>query len=69
MCVDYKALNKVTMKNKYLVPLIQDLFDRFIRATYFTKLDLRLGYSQVHIAKGGEPKTTYVIRYGSFEFL
>jgi len=69
MCVDYRALNKVTMKNKYLVPLIQDLFDRLCKATQFTKLDLRSGYRQVRIAEGDEPKTTCVIRYGSYEFL
>ena len=44
ICVDYKALNKVTIKNKYLIPLITDLFHRLARATYFTKLDLRVGY-------------------------
>ena len=44
MCVDYRALNKVTVKNKYPVPLIQDLFDRLSKAVYFTKLDLRSGY-------------------------
>ena len=69
MCVDYRALNKVTVKNKYPVPLIQDLFDKLCKATYFTKLDLRLGYWQVRIAKGDEPKTTCVTRYGSYEFL
>ena len=69
MCVDYKALNKVTVKNKYPVPLIQDLFDKLCKATYFTKLDLRLGYWQVRIAEGDEPKTTCVTRYGSYEFL
>jgi hypothetical protein len=69
MCVDYRALNKITVKNKYLVPLIQDLFDRLSRAAYFSKLDLRSGYWQVRIAEGDEPKTTCVTRYGSFEFL
>jgi hypothetical protein len=69
MCVDYRALNKITVKNKYLVPLIQDLFNRLSRATYFTKLDLRSGYWQVHIVEEDEPKTTCVTQYGSFEFL
>ncbi|KAJ8763148.1 hypothetical protein K2173_025533 [Erythroxylum novogranatense] len=47
MCIDYQALNKVTIKNKYPVPLIQDLMDRLLRAEVFTKLDLRSGYWQV----------------------
>ena len=69
MCIDYRALNKVTIKNKYPIPLIADLFDQLGRARYFTKLDLRLGYYQVRIAEGDEPKTTCVTRYGSYEFL
>ena len=44
MCVDYRALNKVTIKNKYPIPLAAKLFDRLSKASYFTKLDLRLGY-------------------------
>lgn len=69
MCVDYRALNKVTIKNKYPVPLVEDLFDRLSKATYFTKLDLRSGYWQVRIAAGDEGKTTCVTRYGLYEFL
>ena len=69
MCIDYRALNKVTVKNKYPIPLIADLFDQLGRARYFTKLDLRSGYYQVRIAEGDEPKTTCVTRYGSYEFL
>ena len=69
MCVDYRALNKVTIKNKYLIPLAAELFDRLSKASYFTKLDLRLGYWQVRIAAGDEEKTTCVTRYGSYEFL
>ena len=64
-----RELNKVTVKNKYLIPLIADLFDQLGRAKFFTKLDLRSGYYQVRIAKGDEPKTTCVTRYGSYEFL
>ena len=69
MCIDYQALNKVTVKNKYPIPLITDLFDQLGRARYFTKLDLRLGYYQVRIVERDEPKTTCVTRYDSFEFL
>uniref|UniRef100_A0A803QPS3 Reverse transcriptase domain-containing protein n=1 Tax=Cannabis sativa TaxID=3483 RepID=A0A803QPS3_CANSA len=69
MCVDYCALNKVTVKNKYPVPNVADLFDRLTKASYFTKLDLRSGYWQVRIAVGDESKTTCVTRYGSFEIL
>jgi hypothetical protein len=69
MCVDYRALNKVTIKNKYHVPLIQDLMDRLCGASIFTKLDLRSGYWQVRVADGDEHKTTCVTRYGSYEFL
>ncbi|WKA00059.1 hypothetical protein VitviT2T_018451 [Vitis vinifera] len=69
MCIDYRALNKVTVKNKYPIPLIVDLFNQLGRARYFTKLDLRSGYYQVRIAEEDEPKTTCVTRYGSYEFL
>ena len=69
ICVDYRALNKVTIKNKYPIPLAAELFDKLSKATYFTKLDLRLGYWQVWIATRDEGKTTYVTRYDSYEFL
>ena len=67
--MDYRALNKVTMKNKYPIPNVVDLFDRLSKTAYFTKLDLRSGYWQVRIADGDESKTTCVTRYGSYEFL
>ncbi|XP_057755441.1 uncharacterized protein LOC130974589 [Arachis stenosperma] len=69
LCIDYRALNKVTIKNKYPIPLIADLFDQLGRAKWFSKLDLRSGYHQVRIADGDEPKTTCVTRYGSYEWL
>jgi hypothetical protein len=69
MCVDYRALNKVTVKNKYPIPNASDLFDRLSQASHFTKLDLRSGYWQVRIAEGDEAKTACVTRYGSYEFL
>lgn len=69
MCIDYRALNKLTVKNKYSIPLIVDLFDQLGGARCLTKLDLRSGYYQVRIADGDESKTAYVMRYGSYEFL
>lgn len=69
LCIDYRALNKVTIKNKYPIPLIADLFDQLGGAKFFSKLDLRPGYYQVRIAEGDEAKTTCVTRYGAFEFL
>lgn len=69
MCIDYRALNKITIKNKYLIPLIADLVDQLDKARYITKLDLQFGYYKVRIAKGDEPKTACVTRYESFKFL
>ena len=69
MCVDNRAFNKVTIKNKYPIPLAAELFDRLSKASYFTKLDLRSGYWQVRIVVGDEGKTTCITRYGSYEFL
>ncbi|KAL0307331.1 UNVERIFIED_CONTAM: RNA-directed DNA polymerase [Sesamum radiatum] len=69
MCVDYHALNKVSIKNKYPIPNAIDLFDKLTKSKYYTKIGLRSGYWQVGVARGDEPKTTCVMRYGSFEFL
>ncbi|KAL0445653.1 UNVERIFIED_CONTAM: RNA-directed DNA polymerase [Sesamum latifolium] len=69
MCCDYRALNKITVKNKYPIPLVADCFDRLSQAKYFTKIDLRSGYWQVRIKEGDEAKTKVVTRYGAFEFL
>ncbi|KAL2252569.1 UNVERIFIED_CONTAM: RNA-directed DNA polymerase [Sesamum indicum] len=69
LCCDYRALNKITVKNKYPIPLVADCFDRLSGANYFTKIDLRSGYWQVRIKEGDEAKTTVVTRYGAFEFL
>ncbi|KAL9271065.1 RNA-directed DNA polymerase-like protein [Drosera capensis] len=57
------------VKNKYPIPLIADLFDQLGDARWFSKLELRSSYWQVRIAKGDEPKTTCVTRYGSYKFL
>ena len=69
LCIDYHALNKITVRNRYPLPIINDLFDRLHGAKYFSKLDLRSGYYQVRIVEGDEPKTTCVMRYKAFEFL
>ncbi|KAL9254959.1 RNA-directed DNA polymerase-like protein, partial [Drosera capensis] len=69
LCIDYRVLNKVTVKNKYPIPLILNLFDQLGRTRYFTKLDLRSGYHQIRIIEGDEAKSACVIRNGSFEFL
>lgn len=69
MCLGYRALNKQTIKNLYPLSLATDYFDKMGKAKVFSKLDLRKGYYQARIAKGDEPKTTCVTRYGNFEFL
>jgi hypothetical protein len=69
MCVDYRALNKATVKNRYLLPRINDLFDRLSGAKVFSRIDLRSGYYQIRIKEGDEEKTACRTRYGSYEFL
>ncbi len=69
MCVDYRALNKAMVKNRYPLPRIDDLFDRFSRAKVFSRIDLRSGYYQIRIAEGDKEKIACRTRYGSYEFL
>jgi hypothetical protein len=68
MCIDYWSLNEVTIKNKYPLPRIDDLFDQLQGAKYFSKIDLRLGYHQLRIKEADVQKTTFVTRYGQYEF-
>ena len=68
MCIDYRSLNEVTIKNKYHLPRIDDLFDQLKDAKYFSKIDLRSGYYQLKIQLNDLPKTVFVTCYGQYEF-
>jgi hypothetical protein len=68
MCVDYRGLNKVTIKNRYPLPLISRLFDQLDQTKIYTKLDLHGAYNLVRIKEGDEWKTAFRIRYGHFEY-
>ena len=69
MCIDYRQINKVTVKNKYPLPRIEDLFDQLKGAGVFSKIDLRSGYYQLRVKEGDVPKTVFRTRYGHYEFL
>jgi hypothetical protein len=68
MCVDYRSLNEVTIKNKYPLPGIEDLFDQMKGASIFSKIDLRSGYHQLKIRESDIPKTAFRTQYGLFEY-
>ena len=69
MVVDYRALNEVTIKNKYPMPMINDLFDQLQGAKVFSKIDLRSGYHQLKIREKDIPKTVFTMRYGLYEYM
>ena len=69
LCIDYKQLNKVNVKNKCPLSKIDNLFDQLHRAEYFSKIDLQSGYHQLRIKKEDTLKTAFRTRYGHYEFL
>jgi hypothetical protein len=69
MCMDYRPLNEVTIKNKYPLPQIDILFDQLNGARVFSKIDLKLGYHHIRIRLEDIPKTAFTTRYGLFEYL
>ena len=69
MCVDYSPLNKITVKNRYPLPRIDDLLDQFKNFVYFTKLDLRSGYNQIRVVEQDAWKYSFKTKHGLFEWL
>ncbi|SPC67975.1 uncharacterized protein UHOD_12199 [Ustilago sp. UG-2017b] len=68
LCVDYRGLNRITIRNRYLLPLIDKLLDRLCEARFFTRIDLRGTYNLLRIAKGDEWKMAFRTRYGLFQY-
>jgi hypothetical protein len=68
LCIDYQELNRITIKNKYPLPRIEDLFDQLKEAKVFSKIDLRSGYHQLKIKEKDVQKTAIRTRYGHYEF-
>ncbi|GJY65902.1 putative nucleotidyltransferase, ribonuclease H [Tanacetum coccineum] len=69
ICIDYRELNKLTIKNRYSLPKIDDLFDQLQGSQYFSKIDLRSGYHQMRVHEDDIPKIAFRTRYGHFEFI
>ena len=68
LCIDYRQLNRVRIKNRYPLPRIDDLFDQLRGARVYSKIDLRTGYHQLRVREADIPKTVFRTRYGQFDF-
>jgi hypothetical protein len=69
LCVDYRGLNRVSVKNRYPLPLISEILDRITGAQYFSKIDVKDAYYRIRIKEGDEWKTAFRTRYGHYEYL
>ncbi|MCO5573344.1 hypothetical protein L7F22_027113 [Adiantum nelumboides] len=69
MCVDYRALNRITIKNRFLVPQVEDLIDKLQGSTYFSRIDLKSGYHQISIVDEDIVKTAFRTKFGLYEYL
>ena len=69
LCINYRQLNKAAIRNQYLLPIIDDLFDQMKGATIFLKIDLRSRYHQLRIREEDVPNTVFKTQYGHFEFV
>nr|GFB58106.1 reverse transcriptase domain-containing protein [Tanacetum cinerariifolium] len=69
MCIDYRELNKLTIKNRYPLPRIDDLFDQLQGSRYLSKIVIRSGHHQLSVREEDIPKTAFRMRYGHFEFM
>lgn len=69
MCIDYRDLNKLTIKNRYLLPRINELFDELQEFSYYLNINLRHGYHQLKLLEEDVPKTVFRTHYGHYDFL
>jgi len=69
LCIDYREFNKIAVNNQYLLPRIDDLFDKLRRVETFSKIHLRLGYHQLRIKEEDIPKMAFCMRYGHYEYV